>query len=243
MTTQKAITQKNQPNREGLEEFKRNVKEFSQKNAAKTQQARPAQAEPEQVKTENPKLDYRPPQYEVTLSTVQALVSIMTGEPCHIRPHKVVMPENDYGPITLVLSSSHNIYYRVTPSSCTCQGWYFSEKKCGIGKCRHHTLAFPEQAGENCQKIADIKLGKQGREVKASTIPSTMPEKLAAVNLALKQGGISYKSIAQDVMGQGTIMIKMPYAEDLTPDQSQKMERALALGRAAAGPQVYVSAC
>jgi len=242
MTTQKAITQKNQPNKEGLEEFKRNVKEFSQKNAAKTEQARPAQAEPEQVKAENPKLDYRPPQYEVTLSTVQALVSIMTGEPCHIRPHKVVMPENDYGPITLVLSSSHNIYYRVTPSSCTCQGWYFSEKRYGIGKCRHHTLAFPDEAGENCRKLAEVKLAlRQGGEVKTS--PASMPEKIKAVRNALERGGIPFKSVVQDIMGEGTILVKMPYSEDLTPDQERKMERALALGREAAGAQVFVAAC
>jgi|GEM_PF-1686492 len=238
----KPIAQKEKTEEEKKAQFHKEVEEYHRRYA-KTSQAQPAQAEPEQVKAETkPKLVYRPPNDEITLTTVQALISIMTGEPCHIRPHKVVMPENDYGPITLVLSSSHNIYYRVTPNSCQCQGWYFSQTRYGVGKCRHHTSAFPEQAAENCQKIADIKLSKQGEEAGRSA-PASMPEKLDAVKLALQQGGISYKSISQDTMGQGTIMIRFPYAENPTADQERKMQRALALGRAATGTNnVYVSA-
>jgi hypothetical protein len=230
--------QKKQP-AEGLDEFKKNVKAFAEKTA----QAQPAQAEPVEVEAEQPKTLYQPPQQEVTLATIKELYYIMTGDELTIIPELVMFPPNDYEDIRLVRSSCHNTYYRVTANSCTCLGWYHSVLKFGVGKCRHHIMAFKEQAAKNCQIIADIKLGKQSGKVEVSTSPSSMPEKIQAVELALKQGGIPFKSISQDVMGEGSILIRMPYCEDLTPDQARKMERALALGREAAGPRVYTSAC
>jgi hypothetical protein len=240
-----AVIQKKQP-AEGLDEFKKNVKAFAKKTAAKTAQAQPAQAEPVEVEAEQPKTLYQPPQQEVTLATIKELYYIMTGDELTVVPELVMFPPNDYEDIRLVRSSCHNTYYRVTANSCTCLGWYHSVLKFGVGKCRHHTLAFKEEAAKNCQVIADIKLGRnQGGKVETSTSPSSlaMPEKIEAVKLALEQGGIPFKSIVQDVMGEGSILIKMPYCEDLTADQARKMERALTLGREAAGPRVYTSAC
>jgi len=217
--------------------FMKNVQEYAAKHHGAKAQTQPVQAEPKPI-------GYQPPKEEITLSAVQSLVYMLTGQTCQSRPNKVIMPEGTWGRVCLVLSSQHNLYYRVTPDSCTCQGWFFSSRKYGAGKCRHHTLAFPEEAAKNCQIIADLKLGKQCVvEETGKSAPSTMPEKLEAVKLALEQGGIPYKSIVQDCMGQETILIKMPYAEDLTPDQAKKMDRALTLGRAAVGTNdVYVSA-
>jgi hypothetical protein len=48
------------------------------------------------------------------------------------------MPETPYEQIALVLSSTGQFYYRVTPQGCTCKGYLYR------GKCRHFKAAFPE---------------------------------------------------------------------------------------------------
>lgn len=89
---------------------------------------------------------------------VQALIEIMTGRATIAKPDMIRMPEPEkYEPLALVLSSTVQFYYRVTPSYCPCQGWFWSVERFGIGKCRHHTLAFPEIARENAARIEEIK--------------------------------------------------------------------------------------
>jgi hypothetical protein len=89
---------------------------------------------------------------------VQALIEIMTGRPTTARPDMIWMPRNEESePQAMVLSSTEQFYYRVTPSHCPCKGWFYSMGSYGMGKCRHHTLAFPEIARENAARIAGIK--------------------------------------------------------------------------------------
>jgi hypothetical protein len=224
-------------NKEGLEKFKQKVKAFAEKTAA----AQPAQVEPaEETKL---KVQYEPPVEEITLSSIKTLYHIMTGEVLTIIPELVTFPPNDYEEIKLVKSSIHHTYYRVTPNSCQCAGWFWSVHKYGVGKCRHHTLAFKEQAAENCKRIAEIKLGITQGEASASSASLSMAEKIQLVEETLKHGGIEYRSIDRDTMGEGSIMIRLPYIDDPTPEDAQTVERALSLCRAAIGSnQVYASA-
>ena len=73
---------------------------------------------------------------------VQALVEVMTGRPTVAKPDMVKMPETDYEPIALVLSSTGQFYYRVTPQGCTCKGFTYRKT------CRHFKAAFPELAAQ-----------------------------------------------------------------------------------------------
>jgi len=77
---------------------------------------------------------------------VQALVEIMTGRPTTAKPGMIKFPETPFEPIVLVLSSTDQFYYRVTASSCSCKGWAYR------GKCRHHSLAFPEEAKASAER-------------------------------------------------------------------------------------------
>jgi hypothetical protein len=104
---------------------------------AANQMAAGAQAEAERIKAKMP----LPPassegMFEVRL--VQALVEVMTGRATTAKPDMVKMPETLYEPIALVLSSTGQFYYRVTPQGCTCKGDLYR------GKCRHFKAAFPE---------------------------------------------------------------------------------------------------
>jgi hypothetical protein len=104
---------------------------------AANQMAASAQAEAQRIKAKLP----LPPaasegMFEVRL--VQALVEVMTGRATTAKPDMVKMPETPYEPIALVLSSTGQFYYRVTPNGCTCKGYLYR------GKCRHFKAAFPE---------------------------------------------------------------------------------------------------
>ena len=92
----------------------------------------------------------------------QVLVEIMTGRPTIAKPDmiKILEPEK-FEPLALVLSSTEQFYYRVTPSYCPCLGWYWSNVRYRIGKCSHHTQAFPEVAMENTRRIEQIKSQKK----------------------------------------------------------------------------------
>lgn len=107
---------------------------------------------------------------------VRALVEILTGTPTIATPTQIQMPETIYQPITLVLSSTEQFYYRVTPDSCTCKGWYFSKEKYSVGKCRHHTLAFPEQAVQNNKIIDGLKAAAKPRAVEQVEAKACKPK-------------------------------------------------------------------
>jgi hypothetical protein len=82
-----------------------------------------------------------------SIGTVNEIVEILSGR-IRRTPAKMVKLGVE---ITLVLSSKGDGYYRTTPDSCTCKGWHYSIQKYGVGKCRHHTEAFPEEAKENAE--------------------------------------------------------------------------------------------
>jgi len=96
-----------------------------------------AQAEARRIKAKMP----LPPassegMFEVRF--VQALCEVMTGKPTTAKPDLIKMPETLYEPIALVLSSTGQFYYRVTPQGCTCKGFAYRKT------CRHFKAAFPE---------------------------------------------------------------------------------------------------
>jgi len=95
------------------------------------------------------------PLEEYPLGVVQVICEIFTGKPCAARPERIYLPEGQE-PICLVLSSKKTHYYRTTPDSCSCKGWKFSSQKYGVGKCRHHTLAFPAAGSRNEKIIEEI---------------------------------------------------------------------------------------
>jgi len=108
---------------------------------------------------------------------VQALVEILTGTPTIAKPQIIEMPETIYQPITLVLSSTQQFYYRVTPDSCSCDGWFYSSQRYGAGKCRHHTLAFPEIAAQNNKIVEGLKeAAKKPRTVEPVQAKASKPK-------------------------------------------------------------------
>ncbi|MFZ3148635.1 MAG: hypothetical protein WA137_06295 [Methanothrix sp.] len=87
-------------------------------------------------------------------TTVAEMVEILTGKVRKTAAKKINLNGIN---ISLVLSSKEDGYYRVTPDSCTCKGWHFSQQKYGVGQCRHHTLAFPEEAAQNEDSLLQIR--------------------------------------------------------------------------------------
>jgi hypothetical protein len=91
---------------------------------------------------------------------VQALVEIMTGRATVAKPDMVKMPETPYESIALVLSSTGQFYYRVTPQGCTCKGFVFRNT------CRHFKAAFPELVAPRENRIGSGSR-REVRQVKA----------------------------------------------------------------------------
>jgi hypothetical protein len=117
-----------------------------------------AQAEAERIKNKLP----LPPaasegMFEVRF--VQALVEIMTGRATVAKPDMVKMPETPYEQIALVLSSTGQFYYRVTPQGCTCKGFFYRKT------CRHFKAAFPELVAPRENGIGS-ESRREGRQVK-----------------------------------------------------------------------------
>lgn len=120
-----------------------------------------AQAEAQRIKAKMP----LPPaasegMFEVRF--VQALVEIMTGRPTVAKPDMVKMPETDYEPIALVLSSTGQFYYRVTPQGCTCKGFVYRKT------CRHFKAAFPELVAQG-EEGTGSERRPESRSMKASS--------------------------------------------------------------------------
>ena len=119
-----------------------------------------AQAEAERIKAKMP-LPPAASEGKFEVRFVQALVEIMTGRATVAKPDMVKMPETPYEPIALVLSSTGQFYYRVTPQGCTCKGFVFR------GKCRHFKAAFPELVAQR-----ENGSGSESREVRQVKAPS-----------------------------------------------------------------------
>jgi hypothetical protein len=107
---------------------------------------------------------------------VQALVEIMTGKPTIAKPQIIEMPETIYQPITLVLSSTLQFYYRVTPDSCSCDGWFYSKQRYNVGKCRHHTAAFPDHAAKNNKILEGLKAAAKPRAFEPVQAKASKPK-------------------------------------------------------------------
>jgi hypothetical protein len=144
---------------------------------AANQMAAGAQAEAERIKAKMP-LQPAASEGMFEVRFVQALVEIMTGRATVAKPDMVKMPETPYEQIALVLSSTGQFYYRVTPQGCTCKGFVYR------GKCRHFKAAFPELvAPRENGNGSESRL--EGRQVKAPSPKSTAgrkePENLPAL--------------------------------------------------------------
>ena len=118
-----------------------------------------AQAEAERIKA---KLPLPPASSEgmFEVRVVQALIEVMTGRATTAKPDIIRMPETPYEPIALVLSSTGQFYYKITPQGCTCKGFFYKKT------CRHFKAAFPELvAPRENGNVSERRLG--GRQVKA----------------------------------------------------------------------------
>ena len=121
-----------------------------------------ARAESERIKAKMP-LPPAASEGKFEVRFVQALVEIMTGRATVAKPDMVKMPETAYEQIVLVLSSTGQFYYRVTPQGCTCKGFVYR------GKCRHFKAAFPElvaqrengSGSESCREVRQVKAPSQ----------------------------------------------------------------------------------
>ena len=128
-----------------------------------------AQAASERIKAKLPRpLAASEGMFEVRF--VQALVEIMTGRATVAKPDMVKMPETPYEQIALVLSSTGQFYYRVTPQGCTCKGYIFR------GKCRHFKAAFPELVAQR-ENGSGSESRREVRQVMASSQKSKVGRK------------------------------------------------------------------
>ena len=186
---------------------------------------------------------------------VQALVEILTGRPTRARPQKIMMPETIFEPIVLELSSTEQFYYRVTPGQCTCKGWFYSMQRFGIGKCRHHTDAFPEIAARNHSEIERIKAQKKAAKVSVSpkataknankpkpkTVKQLSPDQAKeAITKALKGKFPLFRSVSSS--GMDSLTLKIAFKDDYSAAENAQVEEIKAAAQAAApGLQIYVS--
>lgn len=191
---------------------------------------------------------------------VQALVEILTGRPTRARPQKIMMPETIFEPIVLELSSTEQFYYRVTSGHCTCEGWFYSMKRFGIGKCRHHTDAFPEIAARNHSEIERIKAEKKAAKVPASPKapatkvakpkPKARPEEprelapreledlKAKVTAALKGKFPLFSNVSRS--GMDSLKVRVTFKDDYTDAEKSQMQEMRAAAKAIA-PGVEIS--
>ena len=174
--------------------------------------------------------------YEVRFA--QLLTEIMTGKPTSAKPQLIKMPETVYEPIALVLSSTEQFYYRTTPNHCPCKGWFYSVERFRVGKCRHHTQAFPEQAAKNNAEIEKIKAEKKGiaqPRTKASVSP------IEAIKAALQDRGLKVSGIrASDF---DSITIRIPFKDIPTTEDERQEDLILQTARnAAPGTRVSITA-
>jgi hypothetical protein len=176
------------------------------------------------------------------IAAVQSLMSIFSGKPYNKVPKRIYLPDPATGEnrgICLSRSNSYPIYYRTTPTSCACAGWYWSTYRYSVGKCRHHTEAYPEQAKYNAAQIDLIK--SQKAEEKAPSAhqkgkPMRLSEKEAvqAVEIALQEANLSVSSVR--AKADDFIEVRIPFVdpEKLTPEQDRDMDRIRDIASAAA---------
>lgn len=176
--------------------------------------------------------------YEVRFA--QLLTEIMTGKPTSARPQLIKMPETVYEPIALVLSSTEQFYYRTTPNHCPCKGWFYSVERFGIGKCRHHALAYPERAARNATEIERIKAEKKlaARARPKTKVPSSP---IDAIKAALQERGLKVSGVRATACE--SVTIRIPFKDTPTAEDDRQEDLILQTARRAApGARIVVSA-
>lgn len=174
--------------------------------------------------------------YEVRFA--QLLTEIMTGKPTSAKPQLIKMPETVYEPIALVLSSTEQFYYRTTPNHCPCKGWFYSVERFGVGKCRHHTQAFPEQAAKNTAEIERIKPEKKGTAKPRTEAPATP---IDAIKAALQDRGLKVSGVRATACD--SVTIKIPFKDFPTLEDERQEDLILQTARnAAPGTRVSITA-
>ncbi|VVB63479.1 Uncharacterised protein [uncultured archaeon] len=176
--------------------------------------------------------------YEVRFA--QLLTEIMTGKPTNAKPQLIKMPETVYEPIALVLSSTEQFYYRTTPNHCPCEGWFYSVERFGKGKCRHHTLAYPEQAARNATEIERIKAEKkEAGRVREKTKALASP--IDAIKAALQERGLKVSGVRANACD--SVTIRIPFRDTPTAEDERQEDLILQTARRAApGARIVVSA-
>lgn len=174
--------------------------------------------------------------YEVRFA--QLLTEIMTGKPTSAKPQLIKMPETVYEPIALVLSSTEQFYYRTTPNHCPCKGWFYSVERFGVGKCKHHTKAFPEQATKNNAEIERIKAEKKGT-AKPRTKAFVSP--IDSIKAALQDRGLEVSGVRATACD--SVTIKIPFKDFPTAEDERQEDLILQTARnAAPGTRVSITA-
>ena len=195
-----------------------------------------AQAEAQRIKAKMP----LPPaasegMFEVRF--VRALVEIMTGRATVAKPDLVKMPETLYEPIVLVLSSTGQFYYRVTPQGCTCKGFSYR------GNCRHYKAAFPELAAEKKEALASTspKAPAKAAKPKPKAAKRLSPEMAKeAITKALKGKYPLFQHVLRSHMDSLTLRIEYK-GEYSAAEDAQLQEMRAAAQAAAPGVEIYVA--
>ena len=206
------------------EKARRRAARQARKEAAQTKPAEPVEAEPKKKPLPIASTEGK---YEARV--VSLLFEVMTGQPTNGRPQLVRMPETVYEPIVLVLSSTEQFYYRVTPTSCTCKGWAYRHK------CRHNALAFPEDAKAQAEENARAR-----NLTEESAAAQAQSSALDAVKAALQERGLKVSNVRKTDME--SLTIKVPFKNDPTPEDEAQKDLILQTARSAApGTEIFIT--
>ncbi len=192
-----------------------------------------AQAEAQKIKEKMP-LPLAESEGKFEARFVQALIEVMTGRPTTGKPDMVKMPETIYERIVLVLSSTGQFYYRVTPQGCTCKGYAYRNN------CRHYKLAFPELAAE--RDAVKAKASPKAAKPKPKAAKKLSPEQAKeAVTQALKGKYPLFKYVRSGEM-MDSITLRIAYKEEYTPAEDAQVREMRAAAQAAAPDvEIYIS--
>lgn len=196
-----------------------------------------AQAEAEKLKAKMP-LPLASSEGKFEARFIQALVEVMTGKPTTGKPDMVKMPETIYETIVLVLSSTEQFYYRVTPQGCTCKGYAYRNN------CRHFKAAFPELAVErNAAKAkASPKAPAKAAKPKPKAAKKLSPERAKeAITKALKGKYPLFQGIRiGEIMD--SLTLRIVFKDEYTPEEDAQVQEMRAAAQAAApGTEIYIS--
>jgi hypothetical protein len=176
---------------------------------------------------------------------VQALVEVMTGHATTAKPDMIKMPETVYEPIALVLSSTGQFYYRVTPQGCTCKGFAYR------GYCRHFKAAFPELAAEKkpAKAPASPKVPAKAAKPKArqeeprDLTPREFKDLKAKVTAALKGKFPIFDYVLGEADGLQSLTIRYDNKENYSTEEEAQIDEMVNAAKKIVpkGVEVYAS--